>query len=189
MITLVRNSLEFCRNNSPGQASCTHWAKAADVAGRQTLHVWLWKPPANQGLQFEKLLLSLFLMPLLIVVCTEQVSSSWATKPSSAQGSLLPLSSSPLPPTCPHTETTDHGHGVSWQLGMWESSPWASSSLSRAQAREERPMHQGRALGGHSWWRENELSPVGFSLEATKARLPNWRRGRKLRKYSQKRRK
>lgn len=64
------------------------------------------KPLANQGLQFEKLLLSLFLMPLLILVCIDpiswQASSSSPTNPSSGPSLpsavvLLSSSVAPLP--------------------------------------------------------------------------------------------
>lgn len=37
--------------------------------------------PANQGLQFEKPLLSLFLMPLLTLVCTDPVSWQASSSP------------------------------------------------------------------------------------------------------------
>lgn len=96
----------------PGQVSC-HCVLAKQLQQMWTddklcMHDLGWKKPlsANQGLQFEKLLPSLFLMPLLILVFLDpifwQASSSSPTNPSSGPGLppavvLLYSSVDPLP--------------------------------------------------------------------------------------------
>lgn len=124
----VRSSLRFLPKSFPDQMSC-HFvlAKQCSRSGQITnlacTTLGHTKSFANQGLQFEKLLLSVLLMPLLMLVAQTPYPGRPAAPhpqiPILVPASLLQLCCSPqawplqpFPPPCPHTATTDHGQAV-----------------------------------------------------------------------------